>query len=370
MPGDSRRAPASACRWELERARCGNGSMGSVLPRVELRAVVVVVVLIAVGCGERERPGTGTSLGTRASAPPRCAVTMPNGSTPPGEARSAAHHGNGALWTVLPRNGRVVGVDEEALADRAALARIVGDGIFGLSGADGSIRAKFPWWWGGQGVKPQLSITGRRLDQPAGPLRVEGRPGSGEPDFWASGMIFPTDGCWKVTGRAGDTALSFVVQVIDSSGASPTTSVLCAAGVEGAARIDRRRDAVIGPLVLMGARLTVRHRPDAFNDHGFKVPVSLPNGMTATLLAARTAHRRVGLVFTQEAQDRAWRKGVRGADGPVMFGACPGRHRPSRTAWPGGLVVDRPRCVTLVVRLAASGPCASGCRSADAARRS
>ena len=74
---------------------------------------------------------------------------------------------------------------------------------------------------GGPGVKPQLSITGRRLGRPAGRLRLEGRPGSGEPDFWASGIIFPTAGCWEVTGRAGDAVLSFVVQVIDATGDSP-----------------------------------------------------------------------------------------------------------------------------------------------------
>jgi hypothetical protein len=146
---------------------------------------------------------------------------MPNGNTPPGERQSASHHGNGALWTVLPGDGRVVGVDEELLSDHAALARIVGHGIFGHVGSDGSIRTKFPWWWGGPGIKPRLNITGRRLDRPASPLRLEARPGSGEPDFWASGIIFPTDGCWKVTGRAGDAALSFVVQVIDSTDASP-----------------------------------------------------------------------------------------------------------------------------------------------------
>jgi hypothetical protein len=146
---------------------------------------------------------------------------MPNGNAPPGERQSAGHHGSGALWTVLPGDGRAVGVDEEVLSDPPALARIVGEGIFGLVRRDGSIRAKFPWWWGGPGVKPQLNITGRRLDRPAGPLRLEGRPGSGEPDFWASGIIFPTEGCWKLTGRAGDAALSFVVQVISSSGNSP-----------------------------------------------------------------------------------------------------------------------------------------------------
>jgi hypothetical protein len=145
-----------------------------------------------------------------------------------------------------------VGVDEETLVEHAALARIVGDGVFGLVGADGTIGTKFPWWWGGERDKPQLSIMGRRLDGPAARLRLEVRPGGGERDFWASTITFPTAGCWKVTGRAGDAALSFVLQVIDSSGASRATSVSCAVGGEGAARIDRRRDVVTGALVSMG----------------------------------------------------------------------------------------------------------------------
>ena len=195
--------------------------MGLVPQRVDIRAMVVAVVVLAAGCGGREQPGAGTSPVTNTSAASRCAVTMPNGNTPPGERQGVSNHGNGALWTVLPGDGRVVGVDEDVLSDHAAMARIVAAGIFGLVRGDGSIRAKFPWWWGGPGIKPQLSITGRRLDRPAGPLRLEGRPGSGEPDFWASGIIFPSEGCWKVTGRADDAALSFVVQVIDSRGDSP-----------------------------------------------------------------------------------------------------------------------------------------------------
>jgi hypothetical protein len=91
---------------------------------------------------------------------------------------------------------------------------MVGDGTFGIVRHDRSIRAKFPWWWGGPGVKPRLNITGHRLDQRAGSLRLEGPPGSGESNFWASGIIFPTAGCWKVTGSAAGSALSFVVQVI------------------------------------------------------------------------------------------------------------------------------------------------------------
>jgi hypothetical protein len=32
--------------------------------------------------------------------------------------------------------------------------------------------------------------------------------------FQASGVIFPTEGCWQVTGRAGRTAMTFVTFVL------------------------------------------------------------------------------------------------------------------------------------------------------------
>jgi hypothetical protein len=31
--------------------------------------------------------------------------------------------------------------------------------------------------------------------------------------FWSSGIYFPTEGCWQVTGRVGGTSLTFVVLV-------------------------------------------------------------------------------------------------------------------------------------------------------------
>jgi hypothetical protein len=42
------------------------------------------------------------------------------------------------------------------------------------------------------------------------------------------------------------------------------------------------------------------------------------------------------------------RCGVRAADPSVRFTACDGSPQ-MRTGWPGGIVVDRPRCATFVV---------------------
>ena len=117
------------------------------MPRVDIPTMVVLVVVVAADCGGSQQPGAGTSQEPRAAAASRCAVTMPNGDTPRGERQGGGHHGDGALWTILPGDGRVVGVDEVVLSDHAALVRVVGDGIFGLARGDGSVRAKFPWWW-------------------------------------------------------------------------------------------------------------------------------------------------------------------------------------------------------------------------------
>jgi hypothetical protein len=81
---------------------------------------------------------------------------------------------------------------------------------------DGTISEKFPWF-AASGLVGDLRITGKRLDRAAPPLRARINPGSVEsaPDvrFWASGITFPTVGCWRVTGRVGDVRLSLVVLV-------------------------------------------------------------------------------------------------------------------------------------------------------------
>jgi len=133
--------------------------------------------------------------------PAACRVTLPNGSQNPGELPSCAgrrfpnevngfrgNHGNGKLWVTLPADGKFLITPEE----------------------DGSLGQKIPWW---RGVCGRLTITGRRLDAPAGPLRASVPEGYGEAGFQASGAYFPSEGCWEITGRAGDAELTFVAEV-------------------------------------------------------------------------------------------------------------------------------------------------------------
>ena len=65
--------------------------------------------------------------------------------------------------------------------------------------------------------RPELTVSARRLDGPAPPLRVTRATNAHHKDFGGWAMLvmveFPTAGCWEVTGQYKDQALSFVVQV-------------------------------------------------------------------------------------------------------------------------------------------------------------
>ena len=105
--------------------------------------------------------------------------------------------------------------------------------------ADGSILAS-AWWWrlkqAGQGqaadegehalragadgnkvgwFRPEgaaLEISGRRLDGDAPPMEAE-VPCCYPTRFQATGLRFPTPGCWEVTAKAGDKVLTFIARV-------------------------------------------------------------------------------------------------------------------------------------------------------------
>jgi hypothetical protein len=114
-----------------------------------------------------------------------CPVTKP--------ALPSGRYGPARLWTFLPRDG-VLHVRR---------------------GVDGRLGDKLAWIPDRErGVS--LTVSGRRLDAP-GKLRVLGvnwgysSTGKGS---WASAVVFPKAGCWRITGRAGTTTLSYVVKVV------------------------------------------------------------------------------------------------------------------------------------------------------------
>jgi hypothetical protein len=183
--------------------------------RALLKAVAAsLVAVVAAACGGGDRRGDAPPRnadrqdqsaapqdGAGAPSPRRprgCPVTLPNHRIPPGQeqnpgAAEAPYFGNGRLWTVLDDNGIL----------RRAPRR------------DGSVAEKRPWW---RAVRGRLRITGRRLDAPAPSLRAHIPDGYGLTSFQASEIIFPTAGCWSVTGAAGAASLRFVTLVVKATG--------------------------------------------------------------------------------------------------------------------------------------------------------
>ena len=81
---------------------------------------------------------------------------------------------------------------------------------------DGSIFDKLGWI-PVDGVVGQLSVRGERLDHRSPPLEVLGvnwgNSSSGK-GSWASAVRFPTEGCWRLTGRVRDISLTYVVSML------------------------------------------------------------------------------------------------------------------------------------------------------------
>jgi hypothetical protein len=173
----------------------------------------MLVIMFVAGCSdplgvtsEDGSPNAAAPSQTVVAAQPSpaiamsaCPVTEPNGSVPPGEDRDCPNClGNGELWTVLWADGKVV-------FDRKSGP--------GEVRRDGSLSMKFPWWRG-PNVQGELAIEGRRLDGPAEPLQAEIPGGYAPTGIQPTTLVFPTEGCWEVTGRVGDSSLTFVTAVV------------------------------------------------------------------------------------------------------------------------------------------------------------
>jgi hypothetical protein len=153
------------------------------------------------GCAPYSRGRTffvqGGPHGLTIEATPGCPVTIPNRNLPGGQPTNLSWHGNGRLWGVLQPDG-VVSVAAERVEP------------------DGSISDKFLWATFPADRRP--TITGRRLDAPAGPLRVlrvnhGSFVGAAKPS-WATPLVFPTAGCWQLAARFADIRLTYVVRLV------------------------------------------------------------------------------------------------------------------------------------------------------------
>ena len=169
--------------------------------------VVAAVGLFALACtggsSQDERSAASSEAPVPApdfvalsgSAAFECPVTIPNGTTPPGEKQSSNHHGNdGTIWTGFWPDGKVI----FSRSDPGAISHA------------GVMSTKWGWW---RAIPGELRIEGRRLDG-AGILEARIPDGYGETGFQVSALIFSSAGCWEVTGRVGSESLTFVTEVV------------------------------------------------------------------------------------------------------------------------------------------------------------
>lgn len=127
-------------------------------------------------------PGTLLRL-TMPSAAETCPVTK-------------GTYGNGLLSTGVPGDHGVLGARREP---------------------DGTLFQKL-WWLPSKGFTGVLTVRGERLDVP-GQMRVLGVNWGYSSDgrgSWASAVAFPSEGCWRISGRVRDVTLSYVVRVVAS----------------------------------------------------------------------------------------------------------------------------------------------------------
>jgi hypothetical protein len=132
-------------------------------------------------------------------------ASRPN--TPPSDSPS----GTTCLVTV-PRDGRdgVYGNDALAVFLSPDGKLIFRPGGPGFVDHDGALGIKFGWK---RRKKGPLFVGGRRLDGAAAPARAYISYDSEDIGIQPTYLVFPTPGCWEITGSVADASLTFVLLV-------------------------------------------------------------------------------------------------------------------------------------------------------------
>jgi hypothetical protein len=149
-------------------------------------------VTLLIGCGDASQSPQETIVPTEIEyISGECPVTLPGETVK--FAGANFNHGKDGVWTTLWPQGTVT---------------FRPDGP-GHVNSNGSMSMKFPWW---SLIEDSLTIEGRRLDSPGKMAsHTEGRLSTG---FVPSGITFPSEGCWEVTGSVGDASLTFVTLAV------------------------------------------------------------------------------------------------------------------------------------------------------------
>jgi hypothetical protein len=153
---------------------------------------LVVFVVVSVVAATVSSAASSTRRSAAAHMQKLCPVTLTNNVAPPGNGPKALGYRHGGLWVELwPYGVTVVGKYDVA--------------------ANGRLEVKVPWYRYGRG---KLKITATRLDKIAPRARTSVPAGYGPTGFQASSVDFPSQGCWRVTGTAAGSRLSFVTIVL------------------------------------------------------------------------------------------------------------------------------------------------------------
>lgn len=141
-------------------------------------------------------PSPNASFATAQGCPRTIGQPAPASIAPDAFFGAGSSYGNGQLW--------VGGLWPDGIIEGDP--RFVDD--------QGRVGMKFGWW---RAVPGKLAITGYRSDATA-PAAIGDVPdGYGDTGFQASGVTFPTEGCWNITGTVGTTSLTFTTFVIKTS---------------------------------------------------------------------------------------------------------------------------------------------------------
>lgn len=159
----------------------------------------LLVCVLLTGCEGFEKP-TAVGLPTLSASPTQsylagdCPVTQP-------------------AWVKPPDDTAVVNPPEFGYyfvnADRSLWASAWWTGLADYRLQVSNEGEKVGWF---RPAGADLKISGRRLDAQAPPLKAD-IPCCYPTRFQATGLYFPTPGCWEVTARAADSLITFVVEV-------------------------------------------------------------------------------------------------------------------------------------------------------------
>jgi hypothetical protein len=185
-PGAAQGEPADWSAWRRGLI-AGALEVTMTRPRIGALGWIVLLVLPASATAAELSPGCRTTL-----APSRLFAE------PSPSSASRFWYGSEALAVLLRRSGTWQGM-----------------------GPSHNYRDKLFWWRQGYdgttAPRPELVVSGRRIDGEAPPVIVSRATNAYHEDFggWAMlvGIEFPASGCWEMTGRYEGQAVTFVVRV-------------------------------------------------------------------------------------------------------------------------------------------------------------